>query len=104
MSKLSKLPALYDDVRTIDHPDQAVKWIEYLYKLTLKARDNCFKDWVTVKEQQSAYHKLMIHYGSLLGTIRALHACGKVEDVFYSRYVTLSAEAVRSVVTKIILP
>lgn len=83
------LKPLYDDVRTISTRDEAKKWLGHLMDRLSDARMACNvvvpdDHNATVKAQQSAERKYLVHYGTFMGVLRSLHATGHVDDGFYA--------------------
>jgi hypothetical protein len=69
--------------------DEAKNWVISLAGKAREARLDCnvvFPDshQKTVAYQRKAYAAFMMHHGSALGALMALHRCGKISDVAYN--------------------
>ena len=72
----------------IDTEEQARKWLLQLVDELKTARIACdvfmFKvGSMTVRQQQKNYNTFMVKHGAALGSLVALHRCGKLSDFAY---------------------
>jgi len=84
----------------IDTEEQARNWVIELVEVVRTARRDCNTmfpgDQIkTVTHQKKAYIAFMMKHGGALGTLMALHRCGKLSDVAYNelRQITMDTLA-----------
>jgi hypothetical protein len=73
----------------IDTEDQARNWVIELVETVKAARRDCNVMYPgdqarTAAHQRKAYTAFLMKHGSALGTLMALHRCGKLGDVAYN--------------------
>lgn len=73
----------------LDSEEQARNWVLDLVEGVKKARLDCNIAFPgdasrTVAFQRKAFHQFLVRHGAALGTLTALHRCGKLGDVAYN--------------------
>ena len=73
----------------LDSEEQARNWILELVEGVKVARLDCNVVFPgdaarSVAHQRKAYHQFLVRHGAALGTLTAVHRCGKLGDVAYS--------------------